>query len=43
MAMAIYEIDGAVPQLGAGSWVAPSADLIGEVILGANASVWFGV
>ena len=40
--MAIYEIDGAVPQLGAGSWVAPSADLIGEVILGANASVWFG-
>jgi carbonic anhydrase/acetyltransferase-like protein (isoleucine patch superfamily) len=40
--MALYEIDGAAPQLGQGSWVAPSADLIGDVRLGARASVWFG-
>ncbi len=37
-----YEIDGKRPSLGAGAWVAPSADLIGDVQLGADASVWFG-
>lgn len=40
--MPLYEIDGAVPQLGEGAWAAPSADLIGDVRLGARASVWFG-
>ena len=40
--MALYEIDGAEPRLGQGSWVAPSADLIGDVRLGPRASVWFG-
>ncbi len=40
--MPLYEIDGARPQLGEGAWVAPSADLIGDVRLGARASVWFG-
>jgi len=40
--MPLYEIDGAAPQLGPGAWVAPSADLIGEVRLAARASVWFG-
>src|SRR3712207_2966771 len=29
-------------QLGEGAWAAPSADLIGDVRLGARASVWFG-
>jgi carbonic anhydrase/acetyltransferase-like protein (isoleucine patch superfamily) len=38
----LYEIDGKVPQLEAGAWAAPSADLIGDVRLGARASVWFG-
>ena len=28
--------------LGDGAWVAPSADLIGDVRLGARASIWFG-
>ena len=41
--MAIYELDGKAPQLGAGAWVADSAEVIGNVDLGANASVWFGV
>ena len=40
--MPLYEIDGLFPQLAHGSWVAPSADLIGDVRLGARASVWFG-
>lgn len=37
-----YELDGKRPQLGADAWVAPSADLIAEVVLGDEASVWFG-
>ncbi|MBX9797126.1 gamma carbonic anhydrase family protein [Sphingomonas sp.] len=41
--MPLYEIDGKHPVLDpAGAWVAPSADLIGDVRLGAWASVWFG-
>ncbi|AMO21916.1 gamma carbonic anhydrase family protein [Ramlibacter solisilvae] len=40
--MALYELDGKSPQLGEGAWVADSAEVIGDVQLGANASVWFG-
>jgi len=40
--MAIYELDGKAPQLGAGAFVADSAQVIGTVELGENASVWFG-
>jgi carbonic anhydrase/acetyltransferase-like protein (isoleucine patch superfamily) len=40
--MALYEIGGLKPQLGEGAWAAPSADLVGDVRLGARASVWFG-
>jgi carbonic anhydrase/acetyltransferase-like protein (isoleucine patch superfamily) len=40
--MAIYELDGKSPQLGANAWIADSAQVIGEVELGDNASVWFG-
>lgn len=40
--MPLYEIDGKAPQLGEGAWAAPSADLIGDVRLGARASIWFG-
>ena len=40
--MPLYEIDGVSPKLGAAAWAAPSADLIGDVRLGARASVWFG-
>jgi carbonic anhydrase/acetyltransferase-like protein (isoleucine patch superfamily) len=39
--MALYAINGVEPQLGDGAWAAPSADLIGDVRLGARASVWF--
>jgi carbonic anhydrase/acetyltransferase-like protein (isoleucine patch superfamily) len=40
--MALYALDELVPLMGEGAWVAPSADLIGEVRLGSRASVWFG-
>lgn len=40
--MALYELDGTVPQLAEGAWVADSAQVIGSVELGAGASVWFG-
>ncbi|MDR6887003.1 MULTISPECIES: gamma carbonic anhydrase family protein [Variovorax] len=40
--MALYELDGVAPQLGTGAWVADSAEVIGNVKLGENASIWFG-
>ena len=40
--MAIYELDGVAPQLGQGAWVADSAEVMGHVVLGDNANVWFG-
>jgi carbonic anhydrase/acetyltransferase-like protein (isoleucine patch superfamily) len=40
--MPLYAISGVEPSLGANAWAAPSADLIGDVRLGARASVWFG-
>ncbi|HVU29032.1 MAG TPA: gamma carbonic anhydrase family protein [Sphingomicrobium sp.] len=40
--MALYGMGGFEPQIGEGAWVAPSADLIGNVRLGPRASIWFG-
>ena len=40
--MPLYSLGDLKPQLGEGVWAAPSADLIGDVRLGARASVWFG-
>jgi carbonic anhydrase/acetyltransferase-like protein (isoleucine patch superfamily) len=40
--MALYELDGVAPQLGKGAWVADSAQVMGNVVLAENASVWFG-
>ena len=40
--MPLYSLGDLAPRLGEGAWVAPSADLIGDVRLGARASVWFG-
>jgi carbonic anhydrase/acetyltransferase-like protein (isoleucine patch superfamily) len=37
----IYALDGVVPKLGAGAWVAPNAAVIGDVEIGENSSVWF--
>jgi carbonic anhydrase/acetyltransferase-like protein (isoleucine patch superfamily) len=40
----IYELDGMAPEFPEDGdyWVAPDANLIGRVILGPGASVWFG-
>jgi carbonic anhydrase/acetyltransferase-like protein (isoleucine patch superfamily) len=40
--MAIYELDGKQPTLGAGAWVADSADVMGNVVLEDGANIWFG-
>lgn len=40
--MPLYEIGGRQPQIAPDAWVAPSADLIGDVHLAELASVWFG-
>jgi len=40
--MALYELDGISPQCHPSAWVADSAEVIGNVQLGADASVWFG-
>lgn len=38
----IYSLDGMVPDLAPDCWVAPDANVIGQVVLGAGVSVWFG-
>lgn len=42
--MAIYELEGKKPQLpeDGSYWIAPDAQIMGNVILRQNASVWFG-
>ena len=38
----IWALDGIGPVLGQGAWVAPDANVIGQVVLEDEASVWFG-
>jgi len=40
--MPLYALDDLAPTLAEGAWAAPSADLIGDVRVGRQASVWFG-
>ena len=40
--MPLFKLGDLAPSLADGAWAAPSADLIGDVRLGARASVWFG-
>lgn len=41
--MALYELDGMTPQVAASAWVAGNAQVIGNVVLAEDSSVWFGV
>jgi carbonic anhydrase/acetyltransferase-like protein (isoleucine patch superfamily) len=40
--MAIYSLNDKQPVIAEGAWVADSAQVMGAVNLGVNASVWFG-
>lgn len=40
--MTIYSLDDKSPEIAASAWVAPDANIIGSVRLGADSSVWFG-
>ncbi len=40
--MTLYALEDIAPELADDSWAAPDAALIGRVVLGAGASVWFG-
>lgn len=40
--MTIYLLDGVAPEIDEDSWVAPDANVIGKVTLGAGVGVWFG-
>ena len=39
--MALFRLGEKQPQLGKNAWVAPNATVIGDVRLGANASIWW--
>ena len=39
--MAVYELDGIAPRVPASAWVADSAQVMGNVELGEDASIWF--
>ena len=38
----IYALDGIAPDIHPTAWIAPDANVIGRVTVGAGASVWFG-
>lgn len=40
--MAVYELDGISPEIAASAWVADSAQVMGEVKIEGDASIWFG-
>lgn len=40
--MPLYELNHSIPMIGKGTWVAPSADIIGDVTIGKNCYIGFG-
>ena len=40
--MTLYSYDGRSPEIDPTAWVAPGAQVIGSVVLGAEVSIWFG-
>ena len=41
--MAIYQLDDLKPEIHDSAWVADSAQVMGDVTLAEDSSVWFGV
>jgi carbonic anhydrase/acetyltransferase-like protein (isoleucine patch superfamily) len=39
--MSLFSFKGIKPQIGPGVYIAPSADVIGKVILGENVNIWY--
>ena len=37
----LYALDGVVPSIASDAWVAPTAAVIGDVVIGAGSSIWF--
>lgn len=40
--MAIYQLDDKIPQVADSAWVADNAQVVGDVRLGEDVSIWFG-
>ena len=40
--MTIYALDGLAPRIAEDSWIAPDANVIGNVTLEEGGSIWFG-
>jgi gamma-carbonic anhydrase len=40
--MAVFALKGVAPTIGKGTFVAPTASVIGDVVLGDESSLWFG-
>ena len=38
----LHKFKGVTPSIGENSWIAPSADVVGEVECGEDCSIWFG-
>jgi len=38
----IHKFKGTLPTLGDNTWIAPSADVVGDVTCGEDCSIWFG-
>jgi carbonic anhydrase/acetyltransferase-like protein (isoleucine patch superfamily) len=41
-AMAVYELDGIAPQVADSAWIAEEAQVMGNVVLKEDVSIWFG-
>jgi carbonic anhydrase/acetyltransferase-like protein (isoleucine patch superfamily) len=41
--MPLHPFEGVAPRIDPGAWVAPGAQLIGDVVLGPGTSVWYNV
>jgi len=40
--MTIYQLNGISPHIADSAWIADSAEIMGDVTIGENASIWFG-
>jgi len=38
----LHKFKGTLPKLGDNTWIAPSADVVGDVTCGQDCSIWFG-